>query len=126
MHGLEIGSRPAGKTAHALAGEILDERLTDDAHRCHRPTRDEDTLVPGLMVVAGMLSALACVGFWPGHRLPVLGVSLSLGLLIVPAVAITLPPCVMWMIPAMSLAGGASVAISLLSASQLPKPDCTL
>ena len=120
MHDLEIGSHPAGKAAHALAGEILDKRLTDHTHRCHRPTRDEDTLVPGLMVAVGMLSALACVGFWPGHRLPVLGVSLTVGLLLVPAAAITLPPYVLWTLPPLSLAGAHSVAISLSAQANCP------
>ena len=57
------------------------------------------------MVAVGMLSALACAGFWPGHRLPILGVSLAVGLLLFPAAAITLPPYVPWMLPLLSLTG---------------------
>ena len=123
MNGVRIGSHPAGKAAHALAGEILEKRLTGHADRCHqptRPTRAEDALVPGLMVAVGVLSALACAGFWPGHRLFILGVSLTVGLLLFPAAAITLPPYVPWMLPLLSLTGGASVAVSLVRASQRP------
>ena len=116
MNGVRIGSHPAGKAAHALAGEILEKRLTGHADRCHQPTRAEDALVPGLMVAVGVLSALACAGFWPGHRLSILGVSLAVGLLLFPAAAITLPPYVPWMIPVLSLTGGASVAVSLVRA----------
>jgi Concanavalin A-like lectin/glucanases superfamily/VanZ like family len=111
-----IGSHPAGKAAHAPAGEILEKRLTGHADRCHQPTRTEDALVPGLMVAVGALSALACAGFWPGHSLSILGVSLAVGLLLYPAAAVTMPPDVPWMIPLLSLTGGASVAVSLVRA----------
>ena len=123
MNGVRIGSPPPGKAAHALAGEILEKRLTGYADRCYqptRPTRAEDALVPGLMVAVGVLSALACAGFWPGHRLVILGVSLAVGLLLYPAAAVTLPRYVPWMIPLLSLTGGASVAVSLVRASQRP------
>jgi Concanavalin A-like lectin/glucanases superfamily/VanZ like family len=120
MNGVRIGSHLAGKAAHALASEILEKRLTGHADRGHQPTRAKDALVPGLMVAVGMLSALACAGFWPGHRLPILGVSLAVGLLLFPAAAITLPPYVPWMLPLLSLTGGASVAVSLVRASQRP------
>jgi len=120
MNGVRIGSHPAGKAAHALAGQILEKRLTGHADRCDQPTRAEDALVPGLMVAVGVLSGLACAGFWPGHRLSILGVSLAVGLLLFPAAAITLPPYVPWMLPLLSLTGGASVAVSLVRASQRP------
>ena len=123
MNGVRIGSHPAEKAAHALAGQILEKRLAghaDRCHHCHQPTRAEDAFVPGLMVAVGVLSGLACAGFWPGHRLSILGVSLAVGLLLFPAAAITLPPYVPWMLPLLSLTGGASVAVSLVRASQRP------
>jgi len=118
MNGVRIGSHLPGKAAHALAGQILEKRLTGHADRCHQPTRAEDALVPGLMVAVGVLSGLACAGFWPGHRLSILGVSLAVGLLLYPAAVVTLPPYVLWMIPLLSLTGGASVAVSLVRANQ--------
>jgi VanZ family protein len=116
MNGVTIGSHAAHKAAHALAGEILEKRWTGHADRCHQPTVADDAHVPGLMVALGVLSALACAGFWPGHRLSMLGVSLAVGLLPFPAATITLPPYVRWMIPVLSLTGGASVAVSLARA----------
>ena len=88
----------------------MEKRWTGHADRCHQPTRPthaEDAHVPGLMVALGVLSALACAGFWPGQRLPMLGVSLAVGLLLFPVATITLPPYVSWMIPVLSLTGGA-------------------
>ena len=120
MNGVRIGSDPSGKVAHAMANEILKKRLTGHADLCHQPTRPEDAQVPGLMVGVGVLSALACAGFWPGHRLSLLGDSLPVGLLLVPAAVIVMPPYVPWMIPLLSLAGGASVAVSLVRASGRP------
>jgi hypothetical protein len=113
MNGVHVASHPAGKAAHALASEILEKRLTGHADRCHHPTRAEDAHLPCLVIAVGMLSALACAGFWPGHRLSILGVSLAVGLLLFPAAAITLPPYVPWMFPVLSLTGGASIAVSL-------------
>jgi hypothetical protein len=116
MNGVEIDSPATGKSAHAPAGEILEKRLKAHADRCYQPTQARDTLVPGLMVAMGVLSAMACAGFWPRHRLPGLGVSLAVGLLLVPAAAITLPWYAQWMLPVLSLAGGASIAVSSVAA----------
>lgn len=121
MSGVTIGSHPAWKAAHALAGDILEKRRTGHADLCPqptRPTRPEDALGPGLMVAAGVPSAPACAGFWPGHTLSSLGVSLTVGPLLFPAAAIILPPYVPWMFPLLSLTGGASVAVSFVRASQ--------
>ena len=120
MNGVSIGGYPSGKAAYARAGDILEKRLTGHADLCHQPTLVEDAQVPGLMVAVGMLSAMSCASFWPGHRLSLLGVSLTVGLLLVPAAMITLPPYVPWMLPLLSLAGGASVAVSLVRASGRP------
>ena len=68
------------------------------------------------MVALGVLSALACAGFRPGHRLSMLGVSLAVGLLVFPIATITLPPYVRWMIPVLTLTGARSVVVSLATA----------
>jgi Concanavalin A-like lectin/glucanases superfamily/VanZ like family len=112
MNGVQIDSPAAGKAAHALPRNILEKRLNGHVDRCYQPTRAEDAIVPGLMVAVGVLSAAACAGFWPGHRLLILCVSFATGLSLVPAAAIILPPYVPWMLPILSLAGGASVACS--------------
>jgi Concanavalin A-like lectin/glucanases superfamily/VanZ like family len=113
MEGARIDSPAAGKAVYALPSNILAKRLNGHVDRCYRPTRSDDAIVPGLMVAVGMLSAVACAGFWPGHRPSLLGVSLAVGLMLVPAAAIILPPYVPWILPLLSLAGGASVAASL-------------
>jgi hypothetical protein len=118
MNGVGNGSHPPGKAACGLAGEILEKRLTGCAVRCYQPTRAEDARVPGLIVALGLLLALASAGFWPGHRLAILGSSLAAGLLFFPAAAIILPPYVLWLLPLLSLTGGASVAVSLGGTSQ--------
>jgi hypothetical protein len=119
MMGPEIGVLPAGKTAQLLAGEILEKRPPDRVHSCLQSTRDEDGVVPGLMVAVGILTGLACAGFWPGRSLPILTANLTAGLLVVPTTATTLLPLYfVCMLPVLSLAGGASVVFSLASGSQ--------
>jgi hypothetical protein len=75
---------------------------------------DRDAVLPGLIVASGMLSAFACAGFCPERRLAALIVSLLVGLLVLPAAALTLPSHVLWMIPSLSLVGGASIALSIV------------
>jgi hypothetical protein len=118
MNGVGIGGHPAEKAVLGWAGDILKKRASSLANHWHQPTRDEDTLVPGLIAAVGVLSALACAGFWPGHRLAILGVSAAVGLLIFPVAAVALPPNTRWMLPWLSLAGGSSVAFSLVRASR--------
>jgi hypothetical protein len=119
MVAVEIGNHPTGKTAHALAGEMLEKRPPDRVRHYHHSTLDKDSIVTGLMVAVGVLTALACAGFWPGYRLRILIASLTAGLLVVPTTSTTqLPLYLVCMLPLLSLAGGASVVISLGSASQ--------
>jgi hypothetical protein len=118
MNRAAAGSHPAGRAVVASAGDILKERASHLADHWHQPTREEDTLVPGLMAMAGVLSALSCAGFWPGHRLAVSGVGAAVGLLIFPVAAAALPPNTRWMLPLLAAAGGASVASSLVRARQ--------
>jgi hypothetical protein len=113
MHDIHSGSRAATKAEQAPAREILAKRMLGRDDHCHQPTRSADALVPGLAAAVGVLTGLACAGFWPGYRLPILVASLAVGLLLGVAAAITLPPYVPWMIPLLSLVGGASVAVSL-------------
>ncbi len=114
MNRVGIGRETAASVVHALAREVLEKRGIGNPDDCYRPTRDGDALVPGLMVSVGLLSVLACAGFWPGHKLAILGVSLAVGLLIFATTAIILPPYLRWMPPFLSLAGGAAVAVSFV------------
>jgi len=74
-----------------------------------------DARTSGLIVAFGILVAVACAGFWPtaSYRTACLVLSFAAGFLLFPSVASTLPAYYHWMIPALTLAGGASVAASL-------------
>jgi hypothetical protein len=124
MNGVGIGSHPGGKPVLASAGDILRRRAGRIADYWHQPTRDEDTLVPGLMVAVGVLSALACAGVWPGHKLAILGVGATVGLLGFPVAAIALPPNTRWMLPLLSLTGSGSVAFSLVRTASDRRIKC--
>jgi hypothetical protein len=92
--------------------------LIAGADQCPLPTRAEDALVPGLMVALGVLTGFACAGFWQQDRLFILGASVAIGLLLVPAAHFTLPHNLLWMLPLLSLLGGASVAFSAIGPAQ--------
>ncbi len=93
MNGVRIDS-PAARKAARTGGRNpgkTSERSRRPLSSADSADRAEDATVPGLMVAVGMLSALACAGFWPGHRLFILGVSSVVGLLVVPAAMIICP-----------------------------------
>jgi hypothetical protein len=74
----------------------------------------EDARIPGAAAAFGVLVAIACIGLWPSAgSLLYLVVSFAAGWLLLPAVASSLPSLDLWMIPLVSLAGGASVARSV-------------
>ena len=81
---------------------------------CAAVSDEEDARIPGAAGAFGVLVAIACVGLWPSAGpLLYLVVSLAAGGLLLPGVASTLPSLDLWMIPLVSLAGGASVAMSV-------------
>jgi hypothetical protein len=106
-----------------LAGQPAAERV--DRSRGARPSEDlhpscgvlsdeEDARIPGAAAVFGVLVAIACVGLWPrAGSLIYLVASFAAGGLLLPAMAPTLPQLDLWMMPLVSLAGGASVAVSV-------------
>jgi VanZ family protein len=114
MNGADAGDHSSASAGHALPIHVLKERVSERANRCDQPTMDRDAVLPGLIVASGMLSAFACAGFCPERRLAALIVSLLVGLLVLPAAALTLPSHVLWMIPSLSLVGGASIALSIV------------
>ena len=84
----------------------------------------EDASIPGAAAVLGVLIAIACVGLWPSAApLLCVVVSFAAGLLLVAARASTLPVLGLWMIPLVSLAGGASVALSVGRRTDLEMGD---
>ena len=82
--------------------------------KCGVSSDYEDSKIPGAVATLGVLVAIACVGLWPSaSSLLYLVVSLAAGGLLLPGIATTLPSLDLWMIPLVSLAGGASVAMSV-------------
>lgn len=80
---------------------------------CTVVSETEDARIPGAVAVFGVLVAVAFLGLRPSSGLLLcLAVSFTAGLLLVPATAPTLPSFSRWMMPLVSLAGGASVAFS--------------
>jgi hypothetical protein len=78
---------------------------------CSGASDREDAKIPGAAAALGLLAAIACIGLWPtAGSLTLLIVSLAAGLLLLPATSSTVP---LWIPPLLSLAGGASAAVSL-------------
>ena len=77
-----------------------------------RISGDQDKIVPLRAAMLGVLVAIALLSVWPSVNRPVclLG-SLVAGLLLLPPVSAYLPVFNLWLVPVLSLAGGASVAL---------------
>jgi concanavalin A-like lectin/glucanase superfamily protein/VanZ like protein len=90
-------------------------RPSEDLHPlCAAVSDEEDARIPGAAGALGVLVAIACVGLWPSAEpLVYLVISFAAGWLLLPGIASTLPSLDLWMIPLVSLAGGASVAMSV-------------
>ena len=74
----------------------------------------EDARIPAAPAMVGVLVAVACIGLWPSTgALLCLTVSLAAGLVLLPATSSNLPLLGLWMMPLLSLAGGASVSGSV-------------
>ena len=108
-----------GLAAHRTAGRSVNSgrgagRSTDLDSRCAVFSEGGDEKIPAAAATLGVLVAVACVGLWPSaSSLLYLFVSFAAGLLLLPATAPTLPAFTLWMIPLVSVAGGASVAVSV-------------
>lgn len=105
MHGTPMAAKSAGSSPH---------RRRDSVAPCAVVSDHEDAKIPGAAATLGVLAAVVCLGLWPSAgALFCLTASLAAGLLLVPATASTLPLFDLWMVPLISLAGGASVTFSL-------------
>jgi hypothetical protein len=119
----EILSDMQGSATDGLVGRPAPERV--DSSRGTRPSEnpslscasysdEEDARTPGAAAAFGVLVAIACVGLWPSAgSLSCLVVSLVAGFSLYPVMAPTLPRLDLLIIPLASLAGGASVAVSV-------------
>jgi hypothetical protein len=98
-------------------------QTVDDS--CRRTARLGRLAMPVFTAGFGLLVGAAFAGFWQPQRyvlqrIACLVVSLVAGLLFLFSSASTLPMDFFWMIPLLSLAGGASVAISLINPKTPP------
>ena len=81
---------------------------------CAALSDPEDAETPGAAAALGVFVAIACLGLWPSvGRLPCVVISFAAGLILIPATAFNLPSFNLWTLPLLSLAGGASVVVSL-------------
>lgn len=105
MHGTPMAAKSSGSRSHGRR---------DSVGPCAVVSDQEDAKIPGAAATLGVLVAVVCLGLWPSAgALLCLTASLAAGLLLVPATASTLPLFDLWMVPLISLAGGASVTFSL-------------
>jgi hypothetical protein len=95
---------------------------TDRFDRCTVISEGGDERLPAVAAILGALVAFVCIGTWPSAGLIVyLLSSCAAGLLLLPPTASTLPRFNLWMIPLVSLAGGASVVASVYRQNKPPQ-----
>ena len=125
LNAAEIVSDMSGHVTDVLVPERVAGDNTDSrrAHKrddlvhapCAISSDREDKHMPIAAAAVGLLAAVATVGLWPsGGELLWLVVSLAAGVLLPTS---TLPPINFWLVPLTSLAGGASVVVSLRRAT---------
>src|SRR5712691_11297331 len=103
-----------GELVQCATGGNNAGRLQNRDAKCGASSDYEDSKIPGAAATLGVLVAIACIGFWPpGATLTCLVTSLTAGLLLLPLMPSSLPSLSRWTMPLVSLAGGASIAVSL-------------
>ena len=115
MHGTVIHDRAIRRDTESGVDSSRGVRRPGEPDvRCAGRSDPADAETPGAAAALGVLVAVACVGLWPsvGSLLCVV-ISFAAGLLLIPATAPHLPPLSLWTLPLLSLAGGASVVVSL-------------
>lgn len=124
---VRIYSLPLTKSAIAgdMRGSASQQAARGDSNRTSSSSEDrneacsasadpEDEKLPVAAVLLGVLAAIACAGLFPASGpLQILMAGLVAGLLFVPATASTLPLLTRWLMPLLSLAGGASVGLTM-------------
>ena len=98
----------------ARRGDVMSRLAGPSIAGCRAPTSSRDSTLPTLLVAAGMLTAVAGVALrdlTAARAVVVSGVMLVV--LLLPATAVFLPSRVLWLVPALTLAGAAAVAGAL-------------
>ena len=99
----------------SVTGEVPPQIRKDRSEIVCPVTEGPDARRAGLFVAVGLLIAVACVGLWPtpSYQLPSLVLSFAGGFLLAALTASTLPAYYRHVIPLLTLAGGASVTVSV-------------
>lgn len=120
----EITEVMNGRSVVRLIEPSTSETDLDAGHRARQPgersdacewlSEFEDARIPGAVAVFGVLVTVASIGLWPSARpWQLLVVSALAGRLLLFVASGTLPSLNAWTFPLASLAGGASVVVSL-------------
>lgn len=109
----------AGMHAEAIIAPTLNHAT--GGFLCRPLSDNDDKELPAVAAALGVLVAFACIGIWPSGKWPILlGISFTAGLLLLTVTAPNLPALNTWILPLVSLVGGASLAASV---RQLEKND---
>jgi VanZ family protein len=103
-----------------MRGEAVQAPATvraDGGPPCAPWSDREDKELPLMAAVLGLLVTVACLGVWPSAtRLPMLAMSVAVGVLLLTVTAPNLPAFDTWMLPLAALAGGASIMVGCVHA----------
>jgi len=106
--------------AQSIATPVQSTSEAGDAH-CSAPEKAVDSRSIGLVVMVGLLGSVAILGLLPTvSRRALCLASFLIGFLLFPTMAATLPVGYKWLLPVLSLAGGASVAFSTMRIKTAP------
>jgi hypothetical protein len=109
--------RAARSEALPLGSRVREEPIpnSDGSGGTCASSQMPDASSAGFVVVCGFLVALASAGLWPNapSRMACLTVSIAAGFLLIPSADPALQPFYPWMVPLLTLMGGATVAASL-------------
>jgi hypothetical protein len=108
----EVDADMRGEVIRRATGVKIDRRPVREVPPCGALSEYEDSKLPVVAATAGALIAIACVGFWGAAPLACLVASFASGLLLLLLTGPSVPLLGRWMIVFVSLAGGASVAVS--------------
>jgi len=110
----DMRGMPAMSTLQSSPGSVDRDRRGTWPSQCAGESDREDSQIPGVAGVLGVLVGVICVGFWPvSGWVPCLLASVVAGLSLLPGAALSLPALGRWAIPLTSVAGTVSVLVSL-------------
>jgi hypothetical protein len=102
-----------GEPLGARRGDVMSRLAGPSIAGCRAPTSSRDSALPAFLIAAGMLTAIAAVALRVTAARAVFVSGLVPVALLLPATAVFLPMRVLWLVPALTLAGAAAVAGAL-------------